>query len=156
MTLRATSAHWMCTSIDCANASRTTNIRSRFVRFSRARLSPGGRRVNRNSGGIQSRRRALIGTAAIVGIFVVLVAAFSLAYFVTAWMYAQIGQAPAPWLAQIINSVLGLFVIALIMAALSFTFGAKQRSLQMRVFNTHRGCLGQNRAGGFFHTLGRQ
>lgn len=85
----------------------------------------------------------------IAGVFVVLVSAFLLVYFVMDRVYSQIGQTPTPWLAQVINSLLGLVLIIAVIGTLGYIFGGKRRAMQMGVFAPILDALGKIAQGDF-------
>jgi len=58
------------------------------------------------------------------------------AYFLTGWLFGWLHINPPALLLQVINSLLGLVIIATVIATLSFTFRAQQLRMQMSVFIT--------------------
>ncbi len=67
-------------------------------------------------------------------VLIFLVSMFTVAFFLTAWIYQLIGHTPSPLLAQIINSFVGLFLTGLIIGLLTRVFKAKIAAGQMRMF----------------------
>lgn len=86
---------------------------------------------------------------AMTGIFALMVIAFAFAFFLTGWLYARVGWNPAPWLAQVINSVLGLLLIGASISVLARVFGEKQRAMQMGIFGPIVDALGRIAQGDF-------
>ena len=63
--------------------------------------------------------------AGIVVILIFFTSVFSATFFLTSTLYQTIGQSPSPFLAQLINSLLGLSFSFLILTALSYFFKPK-------------------------------
>lgn len=58
------------------------------------------------------------------------------AFFLTSWIFGWLQFNPPALVLQVINSVLGLFIIASVIASLSFIFRAQQLRMQMSAFIT--------------------
>src|SRR5690348_4904212 len=63
-----------------------------------------------------------------------LVSMFTVAFFLTGWVYQAFGLAPSPLLIQIINSVLGLILTGLIISILTRIFKDKITAGRMQLF----------------------
>jgi signal transduction histidine kinase len=59
---------------------------------------------------------------------------FTVAFFLTGWIYQLIGQTPSALLVQIINSMVGLLLTGLIITLLTRVFKAKIAAGQMKMF----------------------
>lgn len=83
------------------------------------------------------RREQLLRSVA--GMFMALSAvglAVTAAYFITNWVFGWLNFNPPILVLQVINSILGLFIIASVIASLSFLFRAQQIRMQMAAFVT--------------------
>ena len=71
--------------------------------------------------------RQIIGSAALAIGFLLLFAGVMIAtFFLTQWLYQSIGHAPPPFLAQLVNSLLGLVLYALLASAVARWAGRGQ------------------------------
>src|SRR5260370_35647323 len=105
MTLRGTSAPWMCISIGCAIGFPKIVIPS-------DQNHPG---VGISSGGGFMKIRLAIRNVATGALLLMLLTGVLIGtFFLTAWLYHTIGHAPPPFLIQEINALLGLVLYAAI------------------------------------------
>jgi signal transduction histidine kinase len=77
------------------------------------------------------RMQAIIGSVATAGFFLSLFVAVMIGtYFLMAWTYQAIGHAPPPYVAQVINSLLGLVTYALLAVALGNLIGLRRSDVR--------------------------
>jgi two-component system phosphate regulon sensor histidine kinase PhoR len=98
------------------------------------------------------RMKSIIGTVATAGVFLLLFAVVIIgAYFLTSWTYREIGHAPPPYVAQVINTLLGLVAYALLALALGAFVGSRRRVVRrnMGVFEPIFAAMDQIARGDF-------
>lgn len=79
-------------------------------------------------------RRHLLGTLWFIAVLLGLAVNFSIAYFLTGWFYAFLGLSLPPLLVQVINSMGGLILTALIAATAARLFRPKMIAGEMRIY----------------------
>jgi two-component system, OmpR family, phosphate regulon sensor histidine kinase PhoR len=77
---------------------------------------------------------ALRAVAGVTAVLIFLTGSLSATFFLTSLVYHNSGQPPSAFLAQLINSLLGLSFSFLILASLSYLFRSKQWTRQAGVF----------------------
>ncbi len=81
-----------------------------------------------------TRRERLYGTFWFIGILATLVVDFSIAYLLTNWIYTRIGWSPSPLVIQVINSVAGLLLTALVISIIARTFRSRFTAGEIRIY----------------------
>jgi two-component system, OmpR family, phosphate regulon sensor histidine kinase PhoR len=81
-----------------------------------------------------TRKERLWGFLWFIAIMIILCINFSIAFLLTGWIYTLIGQAPVPLLIQLINSIGGLLLTALIVMIAVRLFQPRMISGEMRIY----------------------